>query len=211
LAKIISKPVKNATTLFHGPQASYRQTDAAFGLEIPDLGAGTGLLDQQQEAQLGEMVLRQIGKEMPLYEDPWTQDELTRVFSRIYSASASVNATTTAAPIGLVIIEDNSINAFAVPGGLFALNTGLVLSVKTIDELAGVMGHEVAHVSQRHYSRSKEAWIKSAIGDINCLPFPFHWKLAQPTWKLFLSLGLFLADSFPGISILRFHCSNPIH
>lgn len=154
----ISKPVKNATTLFHGPQASYRQTDAAFGLEIPDLGAGTGLLDQQQEAQLGEMVLRQIGKEMPLYEDPWTQDELTRVFSRIYSASASVNATTTAAPIGLVIIEDNSINAFAVPGGLFALNTGLVLSVKTIDELAGVMGHEVAHVSQRHYSRSKEAF-----------------------------------------------------
>ena len=154
---------KNATALLNTSRAAmtepfHHHNESAFGVEIPDLGAGTSLLDQQQETRLGEMVLRQIGKEMPLYQDPWTQDELGKIFSRIYSASAADKASTIAAPLGLVIIDDNSINAFAVPGGLFAINMGLVLSVKNIDELAGVMGHEVAHVSQRHYSRSKEAF-----------------------------------------------------
>ncbi|RYY79440.1 MAG: hypothetical protein EOO69_06660 [Moraxellaceae bacterium] len=132
---------------------------ADFGVEIPDLGAGSSLLEQQQETRLGEMVLRQIGQEMPLYNDPWTQDELSQIFNRIYIASGM----SAVAPLGLVVIEDNSINAFAVPGGLFALNTGLVLSVKTNDELAGVMGHEIAHISQRHYSRSKEAFKNQAL------------------------------------------------
>lgn len=132
---------------------------ADFGVEVPDLGAGNSLLEQQQETRLGEMVLRQIGQEMPLYNDPWTQDELSQIFNRIYIASGM----SAVAPLGLVVIEDNSINAFAVPGGLFALNTGLVLSVKTNDELAGVMGHEIAHISQRHYSRSKEAFKNQAL------------------------------------------------
>lgn len=166
-SNLMPAPLTNAPGQLSGlPATSYRpdyehsHSHAEHGIEIPDLGAGAGLLDQQQEAKLGEMVLRQIGKEMPLYEDPWTQDELAKIFTRIYSASISVSALTrtTAAPIGLVVIDDNSINAFVVPGGLFALNTGLVLSVKNTDELAGVIGHEIAHVSQRHYSRSKEAF-----------------------------------------------------
>jgi predicted Zn-dependent protease len=57
-----------------------------------------------------------------------------------------------------VVIDDPQINAFAVPGGLFALNTGLVLSARNMDEVAGVMAHEIAHVTQRHYSRSQEAF-----------------------------------------------------
>ena len=57
-----------------------------------------------------------------------------------------------------MIIKDPQINAFAVPGGLFALNTGLITSAKNLDEIAGVMAHEIAHVAQRHYSRSQEAF-----------------------------------------------------
>lgn len=121
-------------------------------ITIPELGGGVSLLDQQQETRLGEMVLRQIGQEMPLYEDVWTQDEMYKIFGSIY-ANAALGA-----PIGLVIIRDESINAFAVPGGLFAVNTGLISSAQTIDEIAGVVGHEIAHVSQRHYSRSKDAF-----------------------------------------------------
>lgn len=121
-------------------------------ITIPELGGGVSLLDQQQETRLGEMVLRQIGQEMPLYEDVWTQDEMYKIFGSIY-ANAALGT-----PIGLVIIRDESINAFAVPGGLFAVNTGLISSAQTIDEIAGVVGHEIAHVSQRHYSRSKDAF-----------------------------------------------------
>ncbi|MCF9480601.1 M48 family metalloprotease, partial [Vibrio parahaemolyticus] len=61
-------------------------------------------------------------------------------------------------PIGLVVVNDPQINAFAVPGGLFALNMGLLNSARNMDEVAGVMAHEIAHVTQRHYSRSQEAF-----------------------------------------------------
>ncbi|XID74201.1 M48 family metalloprotease [Alkanindiges sp. WGS2144] len=146
------------TSLFDLPDQSSR-TASKLGktLDIPDLGAGASILEQQQETKIGEMVLREVGKALPLYEDAWTQDELNKVFNRIYST------TSLGSSLGLVIIEDNAINAFAVPGGLFALNTGLILSAKNIDEIAGVMGHEVAHVSQRHYSRSKDAFKHQAL------------------------------------------------
>lgn len=135
-----------------GGKVTHRSMSLGNTLDIPDLGAAPSLLEQEQERKVGEMVLREVGKQMPLYEDAWTQDEINKIFSGIYS-TASIGA-----PLGLVIIQDNAINAFAVPGGLFALNTGLILSARNIDEIAGVMGHEVAHVSQRHYSRSKDAF-----------------------------------------------------
>ena len=89
---------------------------------------------------------------MPVLQNPWLEDQLVSVFSHILSQ------TQLGQPIGLVIINDPQINAFAVPGGLFAINTGMVTSARNMDEVAGVMAHEVAHVSQRHYSRSQEAF-----------------------------------------------------
>lgn len=146
-------PVQAAqTSLFDLPEQPKAKSGLGSSFDVPSLGATPGLLEQQNEQKIGEMVLRQIGKEAPLLEDAWTQDELMKVFARVYS-NASLGS-----PVALVVIEDNSINAFAVPGGLFALNTGLILSARTIDEVAGVIGHEVAHVSQRHYSRSKDAF-----------------------------------------------------
>ncbi len=149
-----NRSVVNKTNTSANP--TYRTMSLGTTLDVPDLGAAPSLLEQQQERKVGEMVMRQVGKQMPLYEDAWTQDEINKVFSRIYT-TASIGA-----PLGLVIIEDNAINAFAVPGGLFALNTGLILSARNVDEIAGVMGHEVAHVSQRHYSRSKDAFKNQA-------------------------------------------------
>lgn len=133
-------------------KSTFNKNNTVNTLEVPSLGAMPSLIEQQQETKIGEMVLRQVNKQMPMYEDAWTQDEITKMFNNIYS-TASLGS-----PLGLVIIQDNSINAFAVPGGLFALNTGLITSARNTDEIAGVMGHEVAHVSQRHYSRSKEAF-----------------------------------------------------
>lgn len=119
---------------------------------VPEIGAGVGLIDQQKEKMIGEKVFREVQKQMPVLQNPWLEDQLFNVFSHILSQ------TQLGQPIGLVIINDAQINAFAVPGGLFAINTGLVNSARNMDELAGVMAHEVAHVSQRHYSRSNEAF-----------------------------------------------------
>lgn len=119
---------------------------------VPEIGSGVGLLDQQKEKMIGEKVFREVYKQMPVLQNPWLEDQLVHVFANILSQ------TQLGQPIGLVIINDAQINAFAVPGGLFALNTGLLTSAQNMDEVAGVMAHEVAHVSQRHYSRSNEAF-----------------------------------------------------
>ena len=120
--------------------------------EVPEIGSGIGLLDQQKEKLIGEKVYREVHRQMPTIQDAWLEDQFLQVFSGILSQ------TQLGQPIGLVIIKDPQINAFAVPGGLFALNTGLITSAKNLDEIAGVMAHEIVHVAQRHYSRSQEAF-----------------------------------------------------
>lgn len=120
--------------------------------DIPSIGAGIGLIDQQKEKMIGEKVYRQVQNQMPVLNNIWLEDQFVQIFSHLLSQ------TELGRPVGLVIINDPQINAFAVPGGLFALNSGLITSSKNLDEVAGVMAHEIAHVSQRHYSRSKEAF-----------------------------------------------------
>lgn len=120
--------------------------------DVPEIGSGVGLLDQQKEKFIGEKVYREVQRQMPVLHNPWLEDQLFSIFTQILSQ------TQLSKPVGLVVVNDNQINAFAVPGGLFALNTGLITSAKTMDEVVGVMSHEIAHVTQRHYSRSQEAF-----------------------------------------------------
>ena len=127
-------------------------TQAIGQTEVPEIGSGVGLLDQQKEKLIGEKVYREVHRQMPTVQDAWLEDQFLQVFSGILSQ------TQLGQPIGLVVIKDPQINAFAVPGGLFALNTGLITSAKNLDEIAGVMAHEIAHAAQRHYSRSQEAF-----------------------------------------------------
>ncbi len=119
-------------------------------LDIPEIGSGVGLISRNEEQRIGEKVLREVRAKLPVLQDAWLEDELNYIFSGVYGQSGL------GAPIALVVVKDEQINAFAVPGGLFAINAGLISSAKNMDEVAGVMAHEVAHVTQRHYSRSKE-------------------------------------------------------
>lgn len=139
------------TTSAHSAQI-FTQNNSAPQLEIPDISGGVGLIDQQKEKMIGEKVFRQVQRQMPILRDPWLEDQFMLVFSNLLSQAELGK------PIALVVVNDSQINAFAVPGGLFALNTGLVTSARNMDEIVGVMAHEIAHVKQRHYSRSQEAF-----------------------------------------------------
>jgi predicted Zn-dependent protease len=119
---------------------------------VPEIGSGIGLIDRQNEKMIGEKVYREVQHQLPIAHNAWLEDQLLLVFSNILSQ------TQLGQPIGLVLVNDAQINAFAVPGGLFALNTGMITSARNMDEVAGVMAHEIAHVTQRHYSRSQEAF-----------------------------------------------------
>lgn len=138
------------TTALHATQ--YFNQNNTTPLEVPDIGGGVGIIDQQKEKQIGEKVFRQVQQQLPILKDPWLEDQFMLVFSDLLSQAQLGE------PIGLVVVKDSQINAFAVPGGMFALNTGLVTSARNMDEVAGVMAHEIAHVKQRHYSRSQEAF-----------------------------------------------------
>ena len=95
-------------------------TEKVPTFDIPEIGSGVGLIDQQREQVIGEKVYRQVQNQMPVLHDVWLEDQFMSIFSRILSQ------TKLGRPIGLVIVNDPQINAFAVPGGLFALNAGLI-------------------------------------------------------------------------------------
>ena len=120
-------------------------------LETPSLGSDVGLISKQQEQDIGEKMLREVRLQLPVMQDAWLENEINQIFSEIYNQSALGK------PLAVVLIKDQQINAFAVPGGLFAINAGTITAARSLDQLAGVMAHEVAHVTQRHYSRSSEA------------------------------------------------------
>ncbi|MGO3466483.1 M48 family metalloprotease [Psychrobacter sp.] len=117
-------------------------------LSLPSLrGQGLSFAEQYQNKLLGEWSLRNVNGSIKMEHDhdPWIQETLKDMTWRL-NAQARQQAL-----MGLVIIDSPSINAFAAPGGVIGINTGTILAAKSMDELASVIAHEVAHLSQHHY------------------------------------------------------------
>lgn len=118
-------------------------------LSLPEIGgAADSVLSQEQENILGRTLIREARSKLHLNEDP----ELN---SYIQSLGLSLVANN---PDGhpnftFIIIDDPLINAFALPGGIVGINTGLIAQTESEAELASVMSHEIAHVTQRHLAR----------------------------------------------------------
>ncbi|BFM99967.1 M48 family metalloprotease [Moraxella sp. K02] len=115
------------------------------------------LIDTEQNRQVGEWALRQINGNAALIKDPWLQQSLEQIVWQI-NAVAGLNA-----PMGLVIVNDKQINAFAVPSGLIGINVGLLDKAKSLDEIVSVVAHEIAHVSQRHYQHRNDEKTKQLL------------------------------------------------
>ncbi|MGN5754361.1 M48 family metalloprotease [Acinetobacter calcoaceticus] len=141
--------------------ASYAQPfdpqPSASQVEIPNIGGGIGLLDQQKDLWIAEKAYREIHKQLPVINDFWLQDQLDGLFSRTSQAAKLENV------VGAMLVRDKQINAFAVQGGIFVLNSGLIQAVTSQDELASVISHEVAHVTLKHHIRTKEQFKGQAM------------------------------------------------
>lgn len=116
-----------------------------------------GLIESQQSQLLGEWALRQINEEAPRITDAWLQQTLEQIVWQI-NAVARADA-----PMALVLIDDRQINAFAVPAGVIGINVGLLDKSKNLDEVASVISHEIAHVSQRHYQHRNDEKTKHLL------------------------------------------------
>ena len=109
------------------------------------------LMSHEEEGKLGRRVLRMIRKEAVFVEDPEVVGYVEEVGRRIVAHIGPHYF-----PFRFFVIKDDSLNAFAVPGGLVFVNTGLLEVIDREDELAGVIAHELAHVQARHLAKRME-------------------------------------------------------
>ena len=122
----------------------------ANNIVLPDIGDNAGNISPAEEYRTGEAVIRNIRRAGGILDDPLIQSYLNDLGYRLVAPSESQQL------FHFFIIKDSSINAFALPGGFIGINAGLILATKSESELAGVMAHEIAHVTQRHHARQYE-------------------------------------------------------
>jgi len=112
------------------------------------VGSGVNLYSIEAEIALGKQAAQEVEKSSKLIEDPVVVDYVNRVGQRLVrNSDAKV-------PFTIKVIDSDEINAFALPGGFFYVNSGLILAADEEAELAGVMAHEIAHVAARHGTRN---------------------------------------------------------
>ncbi len=119
---------------------------------LPDIGSSAGeLLTPAEESQYGAYTLYQLRRFGYLLEDPLLDSWMETMGHRLGAASDRP-----AQPFNFFLMRDRQINAFATLGGYIGINAGIVLTADTEDEVAGVVAHEISHVTQRHVLRAVE-------------------------------------------------------
>ena len=123
------------------------------------LGIGSGSsVSLDQEWQLGDQMAAQVAQQMRVGTDPY----ITQVGERLHAQTPLADR-----PFHFYVVDDNSVNAFAVPGGHIYINRGLIAQADKVDMLAGVMAHEMSHVVARHVIKQAEQ--QQAIGAIGSI------------------------------------------
>jgi predicted Zn-dependent protease len=113
------------------------------------LSLGCGTLSIPEERALGEQVNREVRAEARLVKDRVVWDYVREIGHRIVAASGSQPFT-----YSFYVVEDDAINAFALPGGYIYIHSETILAARNVAELAGVIAHEVGHVALRHVAKN---------------------------------------------------------
>lgn len=117
--------------------------------DLPDLGdIAQASFTAQEEKRLGESIMHDIRRDLSFNDDAELTDYLNTLGYRLVASSADARQ-----EFEFFIIRDATLNAFAMPGGFIGVHTGLILAAQSESELAGVLAHEIAHVTQRHIAR----------------------------------------------------------
>ncbi len=126
---------------------------ALADVDLPTIGQPSDTaLSPAEEAEIGADIVSQLRSFNFFLEDPELSHYLRSVGNRLATYSGHDPS-----EFNFYVVRDRQINAFALPGGYIGVNAGLILASETEDELAGVVAHEIAHVTQRHIARQVEA------------------------------------------------------
>lgn len=132
--------------------------------ELPAIGdSANQVITPDEEYRMGKTLLRDLRSQLPILEDFELNYYLNNLGYDLVSSSRDIEF-----PFTFLLINDDAINAFAMPGGIIGINRGLIETAETESELAAVIAHEIAHVTQRHlarfYQESKGVDLKTALG-----------------------------------------------
>lgn len=148
----------------------------ANSLNLPDIGtAASGTLTIDQELVYGDAYMRMLRNQAPIVNDPVLNEYIDSLGHRLVA-----NADDVKTPFTFFMIRDRNINAFAFFGGYVALHSGLFLHAQSESELASVVAHEIAHVTQRHLARSMEEQARRSPATIAALAGSLLLAIASP-------------------------------
>ncbi|HLH16260.1 MAG TPA: M48 family metallopeptidase [Bryobacteraceae bacterium] len=125
-----------------------------------DVGSGINFYSLEKEIALGKQLAQEVERQSKVIDDPVIAEYVNRVGQNLVrNSDAKV-------PFTIKVLDTEEVNAFALPGGFFFVNSGLILKADCEAELAGVMAHEIAHVAARHGTRQATKGELAQIGMI---------------------------------------------
>jgi predicted Zn-dependent protease len=135
-----------------------------------DVGKGVNFWSLEKEIALGKRLAQEVERQAKIIDDPIVAEYVNRVGQNLVrNSDAKV-------PFTIKVVDSEEVNAFALPGGFFFVNSGLILKADSESELAGVMAHEIAHVAARHGTRQATRGELAQIGMIAAsIAIPYTW------------------------------------
>src|SRR5215207_4225674 len=139
---------------------------------------GFNLFSPEQDIQLGEASAEEIMRQVVVLRDERTAAYVQRLGERVAAAAPGYKF-----PYKFVVVDSPEVNAFALPGGYVFVNEGAIEAARTEGELAGVLAHEIAHVSLRHgTTQASRAYLaRTALSVVNAVAGLSHgdfWRMA---------------------------------
>ncbi|MFC3532135.1 M48 family metalloprotease [Vogesella facilis] len=159
------KPLTRLTPLLAAVLLAWPAHAPLASDNLPNLGTvAESAVPQAEENRVGRDILRSLQDDGEVIDDVEVSDYLGDLGGALVSAAQS-----TATPFNFFVVRDSSINAFALPGGVIGVHSGLLLATQSESELASVLAHEISHVTQRHLARmyqnnsQSQLWVLAAI------------------------------------------------
>src|SRR6266403_1167065 len=177
-----SQPVQQKETV--KPKNSKEDVEAIGNRSV---GKGVNLYSLEREIGLGKQLAQEVERSSKLIDDPIVTEYVNRVGQNLVRNSDA------RVPFTIKVIDSDEVNAFALPGGFFYVNSGLILRAQEESELAGVMAHEIAHVAARHGTKNAT---KGELMQLASIPAMIFIPYSMAGYAMYQGLNLAIPLTF---------------
>src|SRR5437879_811898 len=177
-----SQPVQQKDTVT--PKNSKEDVEAIGNRSV---GKGVNLYSLEREISLGKQLAQEVERSSKLIDDPIVTEYVNRVGQNLVRNSDA------RVPFTIKVIDSDEVNAFALPGGFFYVNSGLILRAQEESELAGVMAHEISHVCARHGTKNAT---KGELMQMASIPLMIFIPYTMAGYALYQGLNMAIPLTF---------------